>query len=111
MGGSLVTGPLCFALLDDFLFLGTAGSRVFLALLCTMERISESFGAPLAPEKNKGPRTVIKFLGITIDSDHMEFRLPDDKDQDLRQGVHRVRAAKKIWLQELQSLLGKLNFA
>lgn len=97
--------------LDDFLFLGPAGSRVCLILLRAMERISADFGVPLALDKTEGPVTVIKFLGIVIDSELMECRLPEDKLVDLRRVVGEARVARKIRLRELQSLIGKLQFA
>lgn len=48
--------------------MGPRGSRVCAVLLHTMERVSDDFGVPLAPEKTEGPATLIKFLGIMIDS-------------------------------------------
>lgn len=103
--------PSVLHYLDDFLFIGPAASRVCALLSRTMERISLHFGVPLAPEKTEGPTTVIKFLGILIDSDLMECRLPEDKVVDLREVVLQARRARKIRLRDLQSLLGKLNFA
>lgn len=97
--------------LDDFLFVGPRGSRVCSVLLQTMERLALDFGVPLAPDKTEGPATEIKFLGIVIDSGRMECRLPEDKLVDLRQVVGRTRLVKKIRLRELQSLIGKLQFA
>lgn len=103
--------PSVLHYLDDFLFVGPEGSRVCLALLQTMERVCAAFGVPLAPEKTEGPRTVIKFLGVTIDSERMECRLPEDKLVDLKAVVHAARLSRKMRLREIQSLLGKLNFA
>lgn len=97
--------------LDDFLFVGPAGSRVCSVLLHTMERVAGQFGVPLALEKTEGPATVMKFLGILIDTEAMECRLPEDKLLDLRESVRVVRQAKKVQLRQVQSLLGKLNFA
>lgn len=103
--------PSILHYLDDFLFIGPPGSRVCKVLLSTMERIAVTFGVPLAPEKTEGPVTLIKFLGIMIDSERMECRLPEDKLQDLRDQVGRAKVARKLRLRDLQSLLGKLNFA
>lgn len=97
--------------LDDFLFVGPRDSRVCSLLLRAMERVSAVFGVPLAPEKTEGPTTELKFLGIVIDSVRMECRLPEDKVQDLRLVVHKAKGSHKIRLRDLQSLLGKLNFA
>lgn len=97
--------------LDDFLFIGPAGSKVCSVLLHTMERVAQQFGVPLAPDKTEGPATVVKFLGIVLDSVAMECRLPLDKVQDLLAVVGQVRRSKKVQLRQVQSLLGKLNFA
>lgn len=72
-----------------------------------VERVSATFGVPLAIDKIEGPATEITFLGIIIDLERMDYRLPDDWVQDLRMVVHR---AKKVIDRKLQSLLGKLNF-
>ena len=73
----------------------------------------ESLGVPVAPEKIEGPSTRIKFLGLEVDTVAMEVRLPDDKLNDLKTCVQNTinRKGKKITLRELQSLIGKLNFA
>lgn len=64
--------------LDYLLFIGLQGLRVCASLLHVMERVSASFGVPLAPEKTEGPTTLITILGILIDSEHMACRLPDE---------------------------------
>ena len=97
--------------LDDFLCVGPASSRVASVLLATLEHVAESFGVPLAPEKTEGPRTVMTFLGITLDSEVMECRLPEDKVVALKAEVKGMVGVRKVRLKELQSLLGKLNFA
>lgn len=96
--------------LDDFFFVGPSGTRVCVAILQTMERVVADFAVPLAPEKTEGLSTWVKFLGILIDSDRMECRLPEDKVKDLRFLVHLAKGVKKLHLREVQSFLGKLNF-
>ncbi|XP_069592246.1 uncharacterized protein [Ranitomeya imitator] len=97
--------------LDDFMFVGPPDSAVCGNLLATMEWVSGHFGVPLAQEKTEGPCTVLSFLGILIDSRKMECRLPDDKLLLLKQEVSRIGKLRKVTLKELQSLLGRLNFA
>lgn len=46
-----------------------------------------------------------------IDLERFECRLPDDKVQELRFLVHHAKGILKLRLQEVQSLLGKRNFA
>lgn len=71
--------PSVLHYLDDFLFIGPLASQVCGILLRTMEWVAFTFGVPLAPDKIEGLATIIKFLGIVIDTDHMECRLPDNK--------------------------------
>lgn len=97
--------------LDDFLCIGPADSRVCAVLLASLQHIAEKFGIPLAADKTEGPCSVITFLGIVLDSDAMECRLPEEKLEDLRKEVAGLIGLKKVQLRRLQSVLGKLNFA
>lgn len=97
--------------LDDFLCVGPAGSNVCAVLLGTLQHIADRFGVPLAPEKTEGPTSTIVFLGIEIDSMGMECRLPVDKLENLKAEVRGTIGKRKVQLRQLQSLLGKLNFA
>ncbi|KAJ1147023.1 hypothetical protein NDU88_013274 [Pleurodeles waltl] len=54
--------------LDDFLFIGKAGSDECRATLNAFEHLSRALGVPLAPEKTQGPSECLTFLGIEIDS-------------------------------------------
>ncbi|KAM4045389.1 uncharacterized protein ACNLHF_009217 [Anomaloglossus baeobatrachus] len=97
--------------LDDFLCIGPPKSFVCASLLAAIQSVFKCFGVPLASDKTEGPSTLIKFLGILIDSEAMECRLPDDKVSDLLEAVREARSHRKIRLKDLQSLLGKMNFA
>ncbi|KAM3932738.1 uncharacterized protein RB166_005767 [Leptodactylus fuscus] len=95
----------------DFLCIGPADTDVCAALLATTKWVVGRFGVPLAPDKTEGPRTRLSFLGIELDTVAMEFRLPESKIADLRHVVRLAGRRRKIMLRDLQSLLGKLNFA
>ncbi|XP_053558364.1 uncharacterized protein LOC128649240 [Bombina bombina] len=97
--------------LDDFLFVGPAGSGVCELLVTVFGEVAQDFGIPISEEKSEGPVTTLSFLGIEIDSINMECRLPEDKVRDLRDVIDGVLRKKKVLLKDLQSLLGKLNFA
>ena len=97
--------------LDDFLCVGPPSSKVCAVLLATLQHIAEKFGVPLAADKTEGPRTELMFLGIMIDSEKMECRLPRDKVENLRMEIRGMVGQDKVQLRTLQSLLGKLNFA
>ncbi|CAJ0961692.1 unnamed protein product [Ranitomeya imitator] len=64
---------------DDFLFVGPVGSSICLNTLNRFIRLCNFFGVPLAHEKTVVPSHSIEFLGITLDSQKMESRLPIDK--------------------------------
>ena len=48
-------------------------------------------GFPVAEEKTEGPATRITLLGIVIDSDLLELRLPREKLEKLRELVEKWR--------------------
>jgi len=77
--------------LDDFLTLGPPHSKVCLQNLDTLKHICSRLGVPLALEKVEGPSTSLPFLGIILDSDRMEARLPDDK-------LARIQECLTAWL-------------
>ena len=68
-------------------------------------------GVPIAEHKTEGPSLIIEFLGIIIDSQKMEARLPSDKLDRLFGDLNSWHTKKSATLQELQSLIGTLNFA
>lgn len=97
--------------LDDFLFVGTADSDSCFLLLQLFEVIAEHFGVPLAMEKTSLPATSVEFLGIQIDKESKEFRLPQVKIEKMRNLIASFLRQHKVLLRETQSLLGLLPFA
>ena len=65
--------------LDDFLCTGPPGKNTCRRSLDTMMRACEELGLPLASEKVEGPASCLIFLGIELDSNAMQIRLPDRK--------------------------------
>ena len=53
--------------------------------------ICHMLGIPLAIEKVEGPAMVLDFLGIVLDTERMEARLPKDK-------LERIQLAIQEWL-------------
>lgn len=96
--------------LDDFLIcepsheLCKAGLEKFLALC-------KYLGVPIATDKTFGPYTTMSFVGIELDTENSEARLPTEKLKACLALVTNFMSRKKITLQELQSLIGTLNFA
>ena len=96
-------------ILDDFLFLAKTETKCRTDVLNFL-RLCGYLGVPIAQEKTVGPSQVIQFAGITLDSVRQEVRLPDDKLQKCRLLLQSFYNCRKVTLQELQSLLGLLNF-
>ena len=98
--------------LDDFL----AGNEQLDTAKCIKRKaldLFKYFGVPYAPEKNEGPTTKLTFLGIEIDTIAMVVRLPTDKVKNLLDTIESfiTKYQQKVTLKQMQSLIGKLNFA
>lgn len=59
--------------LDDYLTIGPPNSDV---CQLNLSLLVEVLGIPLALEKVTGPSTALEFLGILLDTERMEARLP-----------------------------------
>ena len=77
--------------LDDFMFFGSLGSGEASSALRLACRLLADLGIPVSLPKLEGPSTTVTFLGIVIDSERMELRLPQEK-------VERIRAMVSCWL-------------
>ena len=84
--------PNLLHFLDDFLCL-SVGQEVANRQLAILLRAFSYLGVLLAPAWVEGPSRALTFLGIILDCEKMEARLPDDSQR------------------ELESFLGKLSFA
>lgn len=96
--------------LDDFLFIESSLSQCAQSLQ-NFTKLCSEIGVPLAPDKTFGPDQVMPFLGITLDTILQEARLPLDKLDECRNLCRAFQNKKKITLKELQSIIGKLQFA
>ena len=97
--------------LDDYLTMEPPQSSLCQRNLEIFTRLCKDLGVPLASEKLEGPSTSLSFLGLILDTDCMEIRLPEDK-------LHRIQALLKTWLtrkkatkREVLSLVGTLQHA
>ena len=102
-----ITGIL--HLLDDFLIVSQSLSSCDHQLKAFLGTCND-IGVPMAPEKTVGPSCVLSFAGIELDTNKMEARLPNDKLTKCRSLIQEFICKKKVTLQELQSLIGLLNF-
>jgi hypothetical protein len=69
----------CDQYLDDFIFIGRAHTTACHELLRRFITMCDQFGVPLAHEKQEGPTTTLTYLGLVIDTEKMEVRVPQDK--------------------------------
>jgi len=69
--------------LDDFLLLGPSDSPRCAEALRILLQLCEELGALVAGEKTEGPTTLLEFLGIEIDTELLQMRLPQAKLKEL----------------------------
>jgi hypothetical protein len=97
-------------LLDDFLVIDEAradADRSKTRLL----KVFEVLGVPLNQKKTAGPATELEYLGIILDTQKMEARLPMNKLIRIRGLVKGMLERDRCTKREMLSLLGHLNFA
>jgi hypothetical protein len=97
-------------LLDDYLAIDRPEvvSERTMALIYYIFNI---LGVPLALEKTMGPLTVLEYLGVILDTELMQARLPRVKVQRIISILDSFTHKKSCTKRELLSLLGHLNFA
>ena len=103
-------------ILDDFLILEPPCPTPPLDSLCRASLSSMIFtfknlNIPISGSKTKGPSQIIQFMGIILDSGKMEARLPEDQVERIKSALSTFQSQRSTTLQELQSLIGTLNFA
>ena len=104
--------------LDDFLFLGPPQEPDCQQSLDKALQFCQQLGVRIAPEKTEGPTTSIIFLGIKMDTESKQLRLPSKKLADLSRTLQTwrrpgrdetpKRSGKK---RDLLSLIGKIHHA
>ena len=78
---------------------------------CPQSRAFHLLGVPVAAHKTEGPSTVLAFLGILIDTDRFELRLPPEKLARLQETLQSWSGKRSCTRKELESLLGRLSHA
>ncbi|VDI05554.1 Hypothetical predicted protein [Mytilus galloprovincialis] len=97
-------------LLDDFLTIDHPdedGERTMAIMMTIFKRLN----IPIASHKTVGPTTCLEYLGIILDSQKMETRLPDNKVQRICNFIRKILHKSSCTKRELLQLLGHLNFA
>ena len=97
--------------LDDFLFIGPPSSNTCLQHLNTAKQVCHTLGVPLVLEKVEGPATALLFLGILLDIQQTEARLPHEKFMHLKSTIIQWVGRKNAIKREILSLVGQLQHA
>ena len=92
-------GSGCVHFLDDFLFVGPANSPLCLQTLEMFLTMSKQIGLPIKADKTVFPTTTLTFLGLDLDSELMEIRLPLDKLGKLKDQFNHFKLKKKIHIE------------
>ena len=95
--------------LDDFLFVAKTQEQCQTSLNCFIN-LCRFLSVPLAPHKTVHPTTKLTFLGIEIDSDAMQTRIPIEKIIEYRETIENFIERDHCTLRDLKSLTGKLQF-
>ena len=97
-------------MIDDFLFIALTFKKCD-NLLKAFTQLCEDIGVPLAPDKTTVPDTTVVFLGILLNSIMQTASLPTEKIVSYVADIEAYLLSKKVKQKELQSIVGKLNFA
>ena len=103
-------GFTVLAYLDDFLIIADTKVECQQAYEELIKLLGE-LGFQINWDKAVGPCQRLTFLGIEIDTVRRELTLPERKLCELRLLLSETTAKRSITKRDLQSLVGKLNFA
>ena len=95
--------------LDDFIICGEPDSEQCHLDLESLIAICNHLGVPLALEKVEGPTVCLVFLGILIDTNAGELRLPREKLNRLCHLIREWLQKKRCTKRELLSIAGQLQ--
>ena len=96
--------------LDDFLILGPPGSSQCLEGLERALCLCEELGVPIEQKKTVYPTTSLVFLGMQVDTESMELRVPVEKLERIRKLLDEWVLKKSGTKRSLLSLIGSLYF-
>ena len=97
--------------LDDYLFVGPPATSECGRALQSAISICQRLGVKLSLNKLEGPTVSLSFLGIQLDTERLEVRLPEEKMDNLSQLLLEWRQKRNCTKRELLSLMGVLHHA
>ena len=101
---------IIFHLLDDFLTVqqsNTSGHKTMALLTMIFDRLN----IPISKKKTIGPTTCLEYLGIILDTESMEARLPEDNVSRIIDFIESFLRNRSVRKREFLQLLGHFNFA
>ena len=96
--------------LDDFWIVAASAKRAWLSAHRAAHILIE-FGLAVSPAKVEGPAQSLEYLGIVFDSVSETLRISKQRLADLRAELKATQAMRRMSITQIQSLVGKLNFA
>ena len=97
--------------LDDFHTLGPPDSSVCQHNMDKSLHCFSKLGIPLHPDKLEGPSTCLTVLGIELDSENLQARLPKDKFDKITALLEAWSHKRFCKRKDLESLIGHLQHA
>ncbi len=97
--------------LDDYFFAASPASSLCQIHIGQFLTACQRLGVPVAMDKLEGPTTCLTFLGIQLDSNSQQLRLPDEKLFELQTLISSWLGRRKTTKRKLLSIIGKLAFA
>ena len=104
MAANGVTSALHY--LDDYLIFGSPGTTVCGDALTLALSLCQQLGVPASQKKLEGTATTLVFLGVVLDTEALELRLPGEKLSRLRSTIADRKSCTK---RDLLSLIGHLQ--
>ena len=96
--------------LDDFLIIEPTKEKC-ISTLNSLIYLVRRLGFSVAWDKVHGPTTTLTFLGIELDSECMELRLPAEKVESFCELIDSFSVRTRASLRQMQELAGKINWA
>jgi hypothetical protein len=79
--------------------------------MALLTMIFDRLNIPISEKKTIWQTTCLEYLGIILDTESMEARLPEDKDSMIIDFIESFLRKRSVRKRELLQLLGHFNFA
>ena len=79
--------------------------------MALLTHIFNKLKVPISPSKTVGPTTVLEYLGVVLDSEKLEARLPREKVERIISFIDSLFLKKSCTKRQILQLLSHFNFA